>query len=136
VNIVIDTNIFYSSFFGGNPRRIIDWWHQGQVRLCLSRAIIDEYYAVLERSGLTTGAELKDLLALFARGSNCLFTARPPQLHVVAADSDDNKFFECAVALQAKYIVSGDKHLLAVGDYMKITVCNPAEFVRVMTAES
>jgi uncharacterized protein len=132
VKIVLDTNVFYSSFFGGNPRRIIDWWQQGMVRLCLSGAIIDEYYAVLEKSGLANGPELKELFALFAKGHHCLFTTRTPKLQIVKADSDDNKFFECAVALEAEYIVSGDKHVLAAGDYMKIKVCSPAEFVQIM----
>ena len=52
IKIVLDTNVFVSSFFGGNPRRIVDLWKTGEVTLCLSKAIIDEYVEVLRRLGL------------------------------------------------------------------------------------
>jgi predicted nucleic acid-binding protein len=28
MKVVIDTNIFVSSFFGGNPRKIVDLWRK------------------------------------------------------------------------------------------------------------
>ena len=68
MNIVIDTNVFVSSFFGGNARRIIDLWKNRKVRLCLSKAILDEYVEVLQRMGLKDQQELKELLSLFAKG--------------------------------------------------------------------
>lgn len=52
-----------------------------------------------------------------------------PQLHVVESDPEDNKFFECAVALQADWIVSGDKAFIAVGNYMAIQVVSPKDFL-------
>ncbi|MEW6201083.1 MAG: putative toxin-antitoxin system toxin component, PIN family, partial [bacterium] len=42
MKVVIDTNVFVSSFFGGNPRRIIDLWSKGKITLCLSKDILDE----------------------------------------------------------------------------------------------
>lgn len=125
MRVVVDTNIFVSSFFGGNPRRIIDLWKRGAITLCLTRAIVDEYIAVLRRLGLKQEKELQELLDLFARGFNSVFTAKTPVLQVVAADPDDDKFIECAVALKARCIVSGDKALLNVKDYMGIKVLTP-----------
>ncbi len=52
MKVVIDTNIFVSSFFGGNPRKIIDLWKKGNISLCLSKDILDEYVDVLQRVGL------------------------------------------------------------------------------------
>lgn len=49
---VVDTNVFVSSFFGGNPRKVIDLWKTGELTLCLSTPIVDEYVAVLRRLGL------------------------------------------------------------------------------------
>ena len=43
IKVVIDTNVFISSFFGGNPKNIIDLWKKGEIKLCLSREIVDEY---------------------------------------------------------------------------------------------
>ena len=48
---------------------------------------------------------------------------------MVKEDPDDDKFIECAVALKADCIISGDKALLAVKDYMGIKILNPKNFV-------
>jgi putative PIN family toxin of toxin-antitoxin system len=50
-------------------------------------------------------------------------------LNVVAGDRDDNKFIECAVAGEADYIVSGDAHLLSLGQYRSIKLLSPAAFL-------
>ena len=102
--VVIDTNVFVSSFFGGNPRRIIDLWKTGKIILCLSRLIIEEYVDVLRRLGLQNEKELDELLSLFAQGFHVLFSAQTPKLNVVLEDPDDNKFIECAVALKARVL--------------------------------
>ena len=126
---VIDTNVFVSSFFGGNPRRIIDLWKSGKITLCLSRGIVDEYVEVLDRLGLVEEQELKELLGLFAKGFHCIFTGKTPKLKVVKEDPDDDMFIECAVALSADCIISGDKALLAIKDYMGIKILNPKSFL-------
>jgi putative PIN family toxin of toxin-antitoxin system len=76
---VIDTNIFVSSFFGGKPRQIIDLWKNEQITLCLSAAILDEYIDVLQRIGLKEENELDELLSLFSKGFNTLFTTKTPR---------------------------------------------------------
>ncbi len=128
IRVVLDTNVFVSSFFGGNPRKIVDLWKIGQVTLCLSKSIIDEYVEVLQRLGLQNKQELDELLALFARGLHVVFTAKTPELHIVEKDPDDNKFIECAVALKANFVISGDKSLTAIQDYVGIKIVNPKEF--------
>ena len=50
-------------------------------------------------------------------------------LRVVAADPDDDKFIECAVAADAAVIVSGDHHLLDLGKYADIQILAAAEFL-------
>ena len=130
MRVVIDTNVFVSSFFGGNPRKIIDLWREGKVLLCLSRDILDEYFDVLRRIGLEDEEELGELLALFSKGCNLTFTAKPPKVEVVDGDPDDNKFVECAVALKAEVIITGDKALGAVNEYMGIKILTPSEFLK------
>ena len=81
MRIVLDTNVFISSFFGGNPRSIIDMWKDGRLTLCLSQEIIDEYVEVLARLGLSDSLELVELLKLFATGFHIVFTTRTPEIH-------------------------------------------------------
>jgi len=126
IRVVVDTNIFISSFFGGSPRKIIDLWKSGQIILCLSRPIIDEYINVLRRMGLQNERELEELLSLFA---HVLFTSKAPNLNVVEKDPDDNKFIECAVALNAESIISGDRALQVIKDYMGIKIQSPKQFL-------
>ena len=128
---MVDTNVFVSSFFGGNPRKIIDQWKNSQVVLCLSKPIIDEYIEVLQRLGLHNEQELNELLRLFARGFHVLFSVKTPELQLVHEDPDDNKFIECAVALKAEFIISGDRHLTVIQDYMGIKIVTPKEFLEI-----
>jgi hypothetical protein len=127
---VVDTNVFVSSFFGGNPRKVIDLWKTGELILCVSPAIVEEYTAVLRRLGLEGEDELGELLDLFARGFHILFAAATPELRIVHADPADDKFIECAVALGADVIVMGDKALRDVGTYMGIRILSPRDFLR------
>ena len=129
LRVVIDTNVFISSFFGGIPRQIINLWKDGKIILCLSQDIVEEYIKVLNRLGLKDKQELLKLTRLFAEGYNSLFSANTPQLNVVKSDPDDNKFIECAVELESRVIVSGDKHLKEVKKYIDIEIMSPREFI-------
>jgi putative PIN family toxin of toxin-antitoxin system len=132
VNVVIDTNVFVSSFLSlqGPPKRVIDLWKTGRIILCLSRDIIAEYVEVLARFGLAGQPELRELLDLFARRVNIIFVPAPPVLPVIPDDPADEKFIACAVAAKAECVVSGDKHLLNLGAYGAIKVVTPSQFVK------
>ena len=130
MRVVIDTNIFVSSFFGGNPRRIVDLWRDGKIALCLSKDILDEYIEVLQRIGLKEEEEIEELLSLFAKGVNIIFTTKTPQITAVKDDPEDDKFLECAVALKAEVIITGDKALKKIGEYMGIKILAPQEFLK------
>ena len=129
IKAVIDTNVFISSFYGGNPRKVIGLWRSGKITLCLSRQIIEEYINVLRRMGLQNERELEELLSLFSYGFHSLFTAKTPDLKIVKKDHGDDKFIECAVALKAKYIISGDKALTELVNYMNIKIQSPKHFL-------
>lgn len=130
MKVLIDTNVFVSSFFGGNPRKIIDLWKKGKIILCLSKDILDEYVDVLQRVGLKEENEIEELLSLFAKGLNILFTTKTPDIRAVKDDPEDDKFIECAVALKAEVIITGDKALKAMGEYMGIKILNPQQFLK------
>jgi len=129
IKVVVDTNVFISSFFGGNPKKIIGLWKKGKIKLCLSREIVDEYVEVLQRLGLQNESELQELLGIFSKGHNIIFSASTPSLIIIDQDPDDNMFIECAVALECSHIISGDKHLKSVENYMGIKIVNPGEFL-------
>ncbi len=127
--VVIDTNIFISSFFKGLPRDIIDIWKNNEITLCLSQKIIEEYLLVLNRIGLKDKKEINQLTRLFAEGFNSIYTAKTPTINIVETDPEDNKFIECAVALDCKIIISGDRHLKDIKKYIDINILSPREFI-------
>jgi putative PIN family toxin of toxin-antitoxin system len=128
MRVVVDTNVFVSSFFGGPPREVIELWKRGEITLCVSRDLVDEYVEVLFRLGVQADL-IHEMLDLFASGYNLVFTASTSSLQVVKQDPDDNMLFECAVELEAKVIVTGDKVVRGVGRYMDVEVTTPSEFL-------
>jgi putative PIN family toxin of toxin-antitoxin system len=132
LKVVIDTNVLIPSFFGGIPREIINYWKKGEITLCLSQEIIEEYIEVLNRLGLKDENEIQNLTKLFAEGYHSIFAAKTPDIAVVENDPDDNKFIECAVALDSKIIISGDSHLKNLRKYVDIEIRSPKEFIERM----
>ena len=47
----------------------------------------------------------------------------------VCDDPDDDKFIACAISGRAKYIVSGDKHLLKEFGYAGLKIVTPRQYL-------
>ncbi len=133
MRVVIDTNVFISSLLSteGNPRRVIDLWRCERITLCLSKEILAEYFAVLGRFGMADEPEGRELMQLFEKRYNQVFVASPAAVTAIKEDPADNKFLECATAADAKFIVSGDRHLLNLKTFKKTKILPPTEFLKV-----
>jgi putative PIN family toxin of toxin-antitoxin system len=136
MRVVVDTNVYISSFFGGKPGKVIDLWKNGEITICLSPNIIEEYVDVLRRLGLEDEPEIGELIDLFSKKHQLLFATKTPSLNVVREDPADDKFIGCAVALKAEAIISGDKRLKAIKDYMGIKILSPGEFLSFFRRQS
>ena len=51
---------------------------------------------------------------------------------VIKEDRPDNKFLACAIAAQASFIISGDKHLLKLKEFQGIPIVSPREFLKII----
>jgi putative PIN family toxin of toxin-antitoxin system len=131
VKIVIDTNVFVSSFLNpkGTPRQIIDLWKSGRVTLCLCAEILAEYLEVLSRFGLAGEPELRELLDLFKARQGIDFVVIDNDLHAIEADPADDKFLESSLKAHAAFIVSGDKHLKGLQVYEGVPILSPYEYM-------
>jgi len=136
VRIVIDTNVFVSSFFGGIPRQIIDHWFSGKVILCVSRPILKEYFDVLGRFQFDREDFFGRLITVFERGPNTLFVDDPKEENWIEDDPADNKFIACAISLRAEYIVSGDLHLKRAGKIGNVEIMSPREMLSLIERET
>ena len=133
MRVVVDTNVFISSLLNteGNPRKVIDLWRFEKITLCLSKEILAEYFAVLGSFGMSEEPEGGELVQLFQKRYNQVFLTSVPTISVISEDPADNKFIECAVAADAKYIISGDRHLLNLKAFKGIRIQPPTEFLKV-----
>jgi predicted nucleic acid-binding protein len=54
--------------------------------------------------------------------------------NLITADPDDNKFVDCAISANAKYIVSNDKHfkILEEIDFPKVNVSTIDDFKEIL----
>jgi putative PIN family toxin of toxin-antitoxin system len=108
---------------------VLDSWVQGRFRLIVSQEILDEYFEVLLRKGIEP-----DLVAVLSRRMNRYAHVVVPKerLNVVEKDVTDNKFLECAVEGNAEYIISGDRHLLALKRFRETEIVTPTRFLKLM----
>ncbi len=133
MRVVVDTNIFTSSLLNteGNPRKVIDLWRFEKITLCISKEILAEYFAVLGRFGMSEEPEGGELVQLFQKRYNQVFLTSVPTILAISEDPADNKFIECAVAADAEYVISGDRHLLNLKVFKGIRILPPTEFLKV-----
>lgn len=130
MKIVLDTNVLISGiFFRGPPYEILRAWRDGRVQLLVSPSILDEYHRIGAELALQfQGVDLKPFLDLLTvQAEIVLAPALPP---VIPDDPSDDKFLEAAVAGGARYIVSGDKHLLKLSVFQGIEILKPRDFVQ------
>jgi uncharacterized protein len=141
MRVVLDANIFVSALISdkGNPTRIIDRWLAGEFDLLVSRPIIDEILKVTgyERIQNKYAKVRENRLEFVALVEENGIWAEPSQtIDIVSADESDNRYIECAIAGNAHYIVSGDQHLLELGEYQGIIIVSPAIFVTLLDLEA
>ena len=137
MNIVLDANIYVSSLINtqGNPKRIVERWEQNQFNVLVSTSIIDEigrvlrYPRIVKRHRQDEGS-IQRFLELLSR--QAVMVEPTVVLDVIREDQSDNRYLECAVEGKAQYIISGDKHLLELGEYRGIVILPPAAFVTLL----
>ena len=80
----------------------------GRNMLCVTTEILDEYVEILERNTSPLFASLA--LDVITNNPHTLFVTPYYKFNLITADPEDNKFVDCAVASNAKYIVTEDRH--------------------------
>lgn len=125
IKVVLDTNVLISAvLFGGKPRQVLEKAIRGEVRLCISDPILDELKGVLQRPKFGYSPEMIQVILTELSGiSDFVEAART--MNVVLEDPEDNRILECAVEAEAKYIVTGDSHLLKLGKFRNIEILEP-----------
>jgi putative PIN family toxin of toxin-antitoxin system len=133
MRVVADTNIVVSGLlWRGNPRRILDATRAGDIQLFTTPILLTELEDVLSREKFASrlasvGVTPHDLVLGYAALASVI---EPAELEpVILADPDDDAVLACAVAARGVVIVSGDRHLLDLKQYLDIRIVTAAELV-------
>ena len=130
---MIDTNVWVSGLlWRGMPWKLLCLAEAGEVELCIAPSMLVELAEVLSYERLQPRLEQLRLtpeeLVAYALSLASVFEV-PEGDPIVAADPDDDVFLRCATAASAAYVVSGDRHLLDLGEYVSIPILTVRDFL-------
>lgn len=108
--LVIDTNGLIQCI--SRRSRFHEIWlslQDGRNTLCVTTEILEEYEEIIARETSKRFAELA--LTAIVNNPYTVFITPFYHFNLITTDPDDNKFVDCAVAANAKFLVSEDHHL-------------------------
>ena len=109
MKIVLDTNCLLISLSDKSPYRCVwDAFVQGQLTLCYTTAMIEEYEELLWR--LSSPVTVFRTMEMLLDSPNVVRVTPYFRWNLIPIDPDDNKFTDCALNAGADYIVTNDKH--------------------------
>ncbi|MGA2168425.1 MAG: putative toxin-antitoxin system toxin component, PIN family [Terracidiphilus sp.] len=108
--IVLDTNIYVSALlYRGKPKQVLDVALSANCRLLISTPLKLELERVLRDKFRFTPRELAANAG--SLWSNAEWIAPRSRLDL-CLDESDNRVLECALEGKARFVVTGDRHLL------------------------
>ncbi len=130
MKVVLDTNILLVSIAKKSPYRIIfDSLLNNKFDLIISNDILSEYTEIIAlKTNIMVATNVSEmLLALSNVQKQDVFY----KWNLIDADKDDNKFVDCAIAGNADYLVSNDKHFncLKTIEFPKLSLLGIDEFM-------
>lgn len=135
VKVIFDTNILVSGhFWKGPPYRCLLAAEAGLAVLVLSDPIVSELREKLADKFALSTAEVDAIVdRLSTHAERVPVQGRSGW---VQQDADDDKFIDAALSAGATIIVSGDRHLLALGTVEGIEIVTARQFLDRLAAVS
>ncbi len=102
---------------------------RGQHTLCVTNEILEEYAEIIEQlAGVSTANKLLDAMMESKHIVRCNPAYR---FNLITADPDDNKFVDCAIQANARYIVTNDHHynILRQIEFPKVGIIRLMDFM-------
>lgn len=128
---VLDTNVVLSAllFRSESANRLRQAWQSGEIQPLLSTATAQELLRVLAYPKFRLSADdQQELLADYLPWATSVRIPTPPQVPD-CRDPHDLPFLELAIAGHAKWLVSGDRDLLALAGTTPFLILPPAKFL-------
>lgn len=126
---VLDTNVVISGLlFTGPPHQVLRLAIRREFLSVTSSILLEELNGVLRTKFKYPASAAETVTAEWA--DLCERIEPATRLAVVAQDPADNRVLECAVDGKAETVVTGDRHLLALGTFRDILILRPQEFLQ------
>lgn len=139
MKVVLDTNVLVSALIGPSsfPALVIAAWYARRFGLVCSEQLLAEFENVVARPGTRRFFRQSPewLATLLGRLRHIAALVEPVHVTVVVADPDDDIVLGTAIAGNADYIVTGDKHLLVLGSFEGIPIVSPWQFLQILEAD-
>jgi len=137
--VVLDTNVVLSAlvFGGGYPGRLRQAWRAGACIPLVSSATARELVRVLAYPKFKLdAAEREELLADYLPCTRTVRIPTRPPLLPPCRDPMDVPFLELAEVGKARYLVTGDRDLLALQGQVSFTILALEAFVQLIDSGS
>lgn len=133
MKIVLDSNVLVSAL--GKKSHLRPIWEafiNGYYQIIVSEDILKEYEEIIHEHSAPGVAEI--VLEIFIESPDIITQKVFYNWNAISADSDDNKFFDIAVAANVDYLVTNDRHFDTVKtlSFPKVTVITAEEFLKII----
>ena len=131
MKVVIDTNVLLMSLPKTSPYRpIFDGLIKGNYQLLITEEIFQEYREVIAQK--TTEEIARNLCELLTQLTNVHIVKVYFYWNLIVNDPDDNKFVDCAISGNAKFIATNDNHfnVLKNVEFPIVDIKNADDFLK------
>ncbi|MBM3130417.1 MAG: putative toxin-antitoxin system toxin component, PIN family [Chloroflexi bacterium] len=132
---VLDTNVLVSAFLRDKGKSAQILSQNSRFELLICEEIVAELTDVLNRPGIRRKEtylehRVHEYLERLRASGTWVTIAEIENL--IPHDPPDNTVLACAVEGGAKYLVSGNKHLLDLKQHRRVKIVTPAQFLEIL----
>ena len=132
IRACLDVNVLVSGFpaSSGVPAELVERWLRREFELILSEHILAEAVEAWEQpywAARYTADQVRNTLTLLRERAQIVLPATT--VHGVGEDEEDDLVLATAIAGDATFLVTGDRHLQRLGRYQDLVVLSPRQFL-------
>ena len=137
MKVIIDTNVLFSGLFwrDSNEGRLLNLILENKIQPVCCNLLLNEYFWAFKKFLNKISKKYifdKNILEKTLNGFLNYFEfyeVNPMSFKIVKADPKDDMLFHCAIQLNVKYIITGDKEVLNVKEFKGVEPITAKDFL-------
>lgn len=133
MRIILDANCLLVSIPGKSKHRLVfDSFLDKKFSVIISNEILSEYIEILSQK--FTHVVAIDIAEVLLSSGNVEKREVYYRWNLIINDADDNKYVDCAIAANADFIVTNDRHfeVLKKINFPKVKIISLDEFIKIL----